>query len=38
MAEIKQRGRNKWFVRVFLGRDPQTGKTLYRNRTLVAGA
>jgi hypothetical protein len=35
MAQIISRGRNKWFVRVFLGRDPQTGKTAYRNRTVT---
>jgi integrase len=35
MAEIKQRGRNKWFVRVFLGRDPQTGKPVCACRTVT---
>mgnify|MGYP001618755455 CR=1 FL=1 len=35
MAEIKQRGRNKWFVRVFLGRDPQTGKSVCACRTIT---
>ena len=35
MAEIKQRGRDKWRVRAFLGRHPQTGKTVYHNRTIT---
>src|SRR5215467_1629185 len=34
MAEIKERGKNRWLVRIFLGRDPVTGKTQYHNKTI----
>jgi integrase len=34
MAEIVKRGKNIFLVRVFLGRDPTTGKTLYHNKTI----
>jgi small ligand-binding sensory domain FIST len=36
MAEIKERpkGSGNWLVRVFLGRDPRTGKIRYHNRTI----
>jgi len=37
MAQIISRGRNRWLVRVFLGRDEQTGKPVFRNRTLTGG-
>jgi integrase len=34
MAEIKERKRGTWLVRVFLGRDPLTGRTQYHNHTI----
>lgn len=34
MAEFISRGRNVWLVRVFMGRDPDTGKTRYENKTI----
>jgi integrase len=34
MAEIKNRGRNTWLVRIFMGRHPLTGKTQYENKTI----
>ena len=37
MAEIIDRGGRRWLVRVFLGRDPQTGKVRYRNKTVKGG-
>lgn len=33
-GQIVARGRGKWLVRVFLGRDPDTGKRRYHNRTI----
>lgn len=33
MAQLEQRGRNKWFVRVFLGRDGQ-GRRQFKTRTI----
>jgi integrase len=37
MAEITRRGPRKWLVRVFLGRDPKTGKVRYQNQTVTGG-
>ena len=34
MAEIIKRANNIFLVRVFLGRDPTTGKILYHNKTI----
>lgn len=34
MAQIKERGRNKWLVRVFLGRDGQ-GRRQFKTRTIT---
>jgi integrase len=34
MAEIIKRAKNVFLVRVFLGRDPTTGKILYHNKTI----
>lgn len=34
MAEIIEKRKNTFLVRVFLGRDPTTGKTLYHNKTI----
>jgi integrase len=34
MAEIKERGKGTWLVRVFLGRHPITGRTQYHNHTI----
>lgn len=34
MAEIIKRGKNIFLVRVYLGRDPTTGKTNYHNKTI----
>ncbi len=33
-GQIVARGRGKWLVRVFLGRDPDTGTRRYHNRTI----
>jgi integrase len=33
-GQIINRGKNVWLVRVFLGRDPQTGKRQYSNETV----
>lgn len=33
-GQIIQRGERKFLVRVFLGRDPNTGKRLYENKTI----
>ena len=33
-GQIVARGRNKWLVRIFLGRDPSTGKRRYHNQTI----
>ncbi len=33
-GQIVARGRGKWLVRVFLGRDPDSGKRRYYNRTI----
>ena len=30
-GQIIPRGKNTWLLRVFLGRDPQTGKRRYYN-------
>jgi integrase len=35
MAQIVRRGRDKWLVRVFLGRDGATGKPAFENRTVT---
>lgn len=32
-GQLIQRGKNIWLIRVFLGRDPQTQKKLFDNRT-----
>lgn len=34
MAEIIERKKGTWLVRVFLGRDPLTGRTQYHNHTI----
>lgn len=34
MAEIKERGKGTWLVRVFLGRHPITGRVQYHNHTV----
>ena len=34
MAMLINRGRNKWLVRVFLGRDEATGKRIFSNKTI----
>ena len=36
-GQIIARGKNTWLVRVFLGRDPQTGKRQYQNHTIHGG-
>lgn len=33
-GQILERGENKWAVRIFLGRDAETGKRSYRNHTV----
>ena len=33
-GQIIPRGKGKWLVRVFLGRDPDTGKRRYHNHTI----
>jgi integrase len=33
-GQIIPRGERTWLVRIFLGRDPQTGKRLYRGHTI----
>jgi len=33
-SSIVNRGRNKWLVRVYLGKDPATGKRRYHNKTI----
>ncbi len=33
-GQIVPRGENTWLVRVYLGRDPRTGKRLYNNKTV----
>ena len=33
-GQIIPRGERTWLVRVFLGKDPQTGKRLYKNKTV----
>jgi Phage integrase family len=33
-GQIRQRGDRKWLVRIFLGRDPRTGKRLEANHTV----
>ena len=33
-GQLIPRGKNVWFIRVFLGRDPQTQKKLFENRTV----
>ena len=33
-GQIISRGKNTWLVRVFLGRDAQTGKREYHNHTI----
>ncbi|MCC7175170.1 MAG: site-specific integrase [Bryobacterales bacterium] len=35
MARIYARGRKKWIVRVFMGYDPETGKQITKNQTIV---
>ena len=32
-GQLIPRGKNVWLIRVFLGRDPQTQKKLFDNRT-----
>ncbi len=34
MASIKAKGRGKWMVRVFLGRDDETGKVQFHSRVI----
>ena len=34
MASIKPKGRGKWMVRVFLGRDNETGKVEFLSRVI----
>jgi integrase len=34
VGQIISRGKNTWLVRVFMGRDPQTGKRQYLNQTV----
>ena len=36
-GQVIPRGKAKWLVRVYLGRDPQTGKRQYHNRTIHGG-
>ncbi|MCC6365049.1 MAG: site-specific integrase [Bryobacterales bacterium] len=36
-GQLIPRGKNVWLVRVFLGRDPQTGKREYLNHTVHGG-
>ncbi len=36
-GQIIPRGRSTWLIRVFLGRDPQTGKRQYYNETIHGG-
>ncbi len=33
-GQLIQRGESTWLVRVFLGRDPETGKRKYHNKTI----
>jgi len=33
-GQIVEKGERKWLVRVFLGRDPRTGKRRYHNKTI----
>jgi hypothetical protein len=33
-GQLVARGHSTWLVRVFLGRDPQTGTRKYHNQTL----
>jgi hypothetical protein len=33
-GQIIPRGENTWLVRVYTGRDPQTGKRIYKNKTI----
>jgi hypothetical protein len=33
-GQLIARGQSTWLVRVYLGRDPQTGTRKYRNQTL----
>ena len=33
-GQIIPRGDHRWLVRVFLGRDPETRRRIYSNRTL----
>jgi hypothetical protein len=33
-GQIIARGQSTWLVRVYLGRDPQTGTRKYHNQTL----
>src|ERR1044071_8857311 len=35
MAEFIRRGRDKWLVRGFIGRDDATGKRLFINKTIT---
>jgi integrase len=36
-GQIIPRGKNTWLLRVFLGRDPQTGRRQYYNETFYGG-
>src|SRR5713101_2957129 len=36
-GQLIPRGKNTWLLRVFLGRDPQTGKREYYNETFHGG-
>ena len=33
-GNITKRGENRWQVKVFLGRDPDTGKQKFHNKTI----
>src|ERR1035437_6971597 len=33
-GQLIRRGKNVWLVRIFLGRDPETGKREYENKTV----